>query len=70
MDPEFEELEQKVMSLEVFLRQLIRNVNTWQEDLQVRLTFDPSPHKLHPLHTESGGQPRDFGGGDGALCDL
>ena len=35
VDPEFEELEQKVMSLEAFLRQLIRNVNIWQEDLQV-----------------------------------
>ena len=49
VDPE---LEQKVMSLEVFLRQLIHNVNTWQEDLQVRLTFDPSPRKLCPLHRE------------------
>ena len=35
VDPEFEELEQKVTSLEAFLRQLIRNVNIWQEDLQV-----------------------------------
>ncbi|CAI8019793.1 Dynamin-binding protein [Geodia barretti] len=34
VDPEFEELEQKMMSLETFLRQLIRNITTWQEDLQ------------------------------------
>lgn len=41
VDPEFEELEQKMTSLEVFLRQLIRNITTWQEDLQVEMNFDP-----------------------------
>ena len=35
VDPMFDELEQKLTSLEIFLRQLIRNVTTWQEDLQV-----------------------------------
>jgi DNA repair exonuclease SbcCD ATPase subunit len=34
VDPEFDELEQKLTSLEMFLRQLIRNVTSWQEELQ------------------------------------
>ena len=35
VDPKFDELEQKLTSLEMLLRQLIRDVTTWQEDLQV-----------------------------------
>ena len=34
VDPVFEELEQKLTSLDTLLRQLIRNVVSWQEELQ------------------------------------
>ena len=39
VDPKFEELEQKLTSLEMFLRQLIRNTTTWQEDIQVHCSM-------------------------------
>ena len=45
VDPKFEELEQKMMSLETFLRQLLRNITTWQEDLQVYTYI----HRVEPL---------------------
>ena len=50
VDPEFEELEQKMMSLETFLRQLIRNITTWQEDLQVHTHTYIHKHPLNKGH--------------------
>ena len=50
VDPKFEELEQKLTSLEMFLRQLIRNIVAWQDDLQVTMTtqHNATPSPSHP----------------------
>ena len=42
MDPKFDELEQKVLSIDALLRQLLRDIGNWQEELQVSiLNFGP-----------------------------
>ena len=39
MDPKFDELEQKVLSIDALLRLLLRDVGNWQEELQVSILF-------------------------------
>ena len=38
MDPKFDELEQKVLSVESLLRSLLKDIANWQEELQVSVT--------------------------------
>lgn len=36
VDPKFDEMEQKVLSLESLIRTLLRDIGSWQDQLQVR----------------------------------
>ena len=37
IDPKFDELEQKVLSMESLLRQLLKDLGNWQDELQVSI---------------------------------